>query len=548
MKNIFYKLIVLSIFSLIISCDDFGDINVDPTRSTSMDPANQLVYVQMRFTGDYVIPLRAAAGITMPLLQQIGGTFTNNSGATYAYSESIYTATWLTNYPGIVLNVVDAEYRTKDVPNKSNLNAMLRILKVLVFAQLTDLYGDIPYFEATKGYIDGNIHPKYDDQKDIYDDFFKELSEAYTQLDATKDKVPQDQFYAGDIAKWKKFANSLRLRCAMRLVKIDPAKAKAEAEAAVASGVFSSNSDICMTGHEDVQSSSSGEYRGNGMSGALTVRNDFKVVTTFIDLLKPQNIGDPVDPRLKVWFRCYPATTGTGAKMYTRPDITDQIDAYYAAIPGNNELSGIFGITAGSTNVSNIPALNTITINVPGVGNQAITFVYQRRQIANYLERFNAPSFILTYSEVELLLAEAAFKGWNVGTTSANTHYKNGIKASLEQNSLYPDALTISNANITSFVASKNLETGKELEQINLQLYFSLFLNPIEGFANWRRSGYPALLPVGTVAMTTPRRFQYPLNEIEQNKENVDAAIAKITGVAGNGVNSYLNRVWWDKE
>ncbi len=541
-------MMVLPIFCFFIACNDFGDINVDPTKSTSMDPINQLVYTQMRFSGDYNIPLRMGAGIGMPLLQQLGGTFTNASGALYSYSESVYTTVWLLYYPNLVLNLVDAENRTKDVSGKSNLNAMLRILKVLVFAQLTDLYGDIPYFDAAKGYIDGNIHPKYDDQKAIYADFFKVLSEASAQLDASKDKVPQDQFYAGDIAKWKKFANSLRLRYAMRLIKIDPAKAKQEAEAAFAGGVFSSNSDICKTSHEDVQSSVSGEYRGNGMSGTLTVRNDFKVVTTILDLLKPQNIGEPVDPRLKVWFRCYPSSTATGAKMLLRTDITEQIDAYYAAIPGNNALSGIFGIPAGTTVANNVPFLSTITINVPGVGNQAITHVYQRRQIANFLQQFNAPSFHLTYSEVELLLAEAAFRGWNVGTTDANTHYKNGIKASLEQIQLYPNALTISASDIASFVGSKSLNAGKELEQINLQLYFTLFLNPIEGFANWRRSGYPALIPVGTDALTIPRRLQYPLNEIEQNKENVNTAIAKITGVAGNGKNSYLNRVWWDKE
>ncbi len=548
MKNITSKLLIIITLGLMISCNDFADINKDPAKSTSLNPVSQLVYVQTTYSGNYNIPLRTAAGINMPLLQQIGGTFTNNSGATYAYSESIFTALWLQDYPGIVVNIVDAVERSKGVEGKSNLNAMARIMKVMIFARLTDEYGDIPYFEAGGGYVTGNIHPKYDDQSVIYNDFFKELTEAGAQLDATKDKVPQDQFYAGDVAKWKKLANSLRLRYAMRLTKVDPAKAKTEAETAIAAGVFASNSDICMTKHEDIQSSVVGEYRGNAMSGALTVRNDFHIVSTFIDLLKPANITDPVDPRLKVWFRCYPSSTATGAGLLTRTDITDQVDAYYAALPGNNALSGIFGITPGSAVINNVPVLANITINVPGAGNQSITHVYQRRVPANYLQAFNVPAFHITYSEVELLMAEAAFRGWNAGGVNANTHYKNGIKASLEQNALYPKALPIAATDITNFVASKNLEAGKELEQINTQLYFTLFLNPLEGYSNWRRSGYPVLQVVGTITKTIPRRYQYPLNENDQNKTNMQAAVAKIKGDGGDGANSYLNRVWWDKQ
>ncbi len=156
---------------------------------------------------------------------------------------------WELNYPNEILNIADAVNRSKDDPKKQNLHNICRIMKVYVFARLTDLYGDIPYSEASAGYSKGIVHPKYDKQADIYDDFFKELTEASSALDPSKDQVAQDQFYKGDIAAWKKFANSLHLRLAMRLVKRDEEKAKAEAQKAFARGVFSRNEDVCKMTH-----------------------------------------------------------------------------------------------------------------------------------------------------------------------------------------------------------------------------------------------------------------------------------------------------------
>lgn len=549
MKKHIYKLGFILMVVLFTSCNDFGDINVNPVRPTNMDPVNQLVYTQMRYSGDYMVPLRSAIGVTMPLLQQLAGTFTNNSGATYAYSESVYSLVWNNDYPGVVVNMVDAVERTNGVAGKTNLNAMCRIMKVLVFARLTDMYGDIPYSEAGKGYIDLTMRPKYDDQKDIYNDFFKELKESFTQLDAAKDKVPEDQFFAGDVSKWKKLANSLRLRYAMRLVKIDPAKAKAETEAAYTDGLMANNADICLTKHENIQSVGT-EYRGNALTGGLQAQADpSRITTTMINILKPANLTDPVDPRLNILTRSYYPLTPlvTGPALLNRIDITDQVAGYYAALPGKDAMTGIFGLVPGTTaQTTNNPAAAPITINVPGLGNKSVAGKDQRRQVANFLQQFVSPAFHVTYSEVELLLAEAKVRGWNVGTDAANTHYQNGIKANIEQLKLYPGAPAITGYD--AFVASKNLESGKELEQINTQMYLSLFLNPLEGFANWRRSGFPVLLPVGTAGVPIPRRFQYPQNEIDQNKENMTAAVAKILGVRGAGVDSYLNRVWWDKE
>ena len=220
--------------------------------------------------------------------------------------------------------------------------------------------------------------------------------------------------------------------------------------------------------------------------------------------------------------------------------------AFYAGLPGNNAYSGVFGLVAGSSTFANIPARSTINIKLPSGLTVAIPQKDQRRQLPNYLSYYNAPGLIVTYSEVALLLAVAKFRGWNVGATTANAHYKAGIQASIDQIQLYKDAPVLTG--VPAFVASKNLVAGSELKQINTEMYLSLFMNPIEAFANWRRSGFPELLPVGTTGVPIPRRLQYTLNEIDQNSEEVMKATALITGVAGNGTDSFLIRVWWDKQ
>jgi hypothetical protein len=527
------------------SCNKFKDINVDPINATSIDPLKQLIYAQMIFSGDRSNYLRSASGIIYPLLQQMSGTFTNNSGATYAYSQSIYSTQWTEDYTKLVVNIVDAVENSRKNTNRPNLYAMCRIMKVLAFSRLTDLYGDIPYSEAGKGFIALNTQPKFDKQEDIYNDFLKELKESYQLLDASKDQVTTEQYFQGDIQKWKRFANSLRLRLAMRLIKIDPEKARTEVQSAAADGVMQSNSDICLVKHENVVSSGT-EFRGNGLSTAVTAAI-FRINTTFLNLLKPSNLTDPVDPRLFGYTRSYYSLpAGAGLKMYDRPDITRQVEALYAATPGNNAYSGVVGLEPGNTSVVNVPMLSAVSINVPGVGVKSIPQQDQRRQIANYLTYLNAPFLVMTYSEVSLLLAEAKVRGWDVGTSSAQTFYQNGILASIDQLKFFTDAPVFTGVN--EFVQSKKLLPGEELKAINIELHLSLFLNPHEAFANWRRSGFPQLVATGTpVGRPIPRRFQYPLNEEQQNNASFKDAISRINGAAGVGNDSFLNHVWWDK-
>ena len=112
----------------------------------------------------------------------------------------------------------------------------------------------------------GQYKPKYDTQEEIYNDFFRQLEIADAQLRKGTDVIKYDQYYDGDTAKWRKYVNSLRLRLALRLIKVNPDKAKEEARIAIENGVMESNADLCRIKYENFANPSAGPGRGNALS------------------------------------------------------------------------------------------------------------------------------------------------------------------------------------------------------------------------------------------------------------------------------------------
>jgi hypothetical protein len=531
MKRIINRLSLLTIVmvAMFSSCKKFGDTNIDPTRSSNLDPSVQLTTAQLRFSGDLNVNERTGFMMTMPMVQHIAGSYSNRWGGGYYNDPNIMGILWEDSYGTDIVNLVDAVKRTTGVAEKTNLNAACRIMKVYVFARMTDLYGDLPYSQAGQG-----IKPKFDTQQEIYNDFFKELTEASAQLTAGKDAIKGDVFYNGDIPSWKKFANSLRLRLAMRLVKVDLAKAQAEAQAAFTAGVFTQNSDVCKVDHEDVRSiyeeAGKGYIKGNAVSsmffngGATPGR----FTVPFLNQLRSTN-----DPRIKYMVKYY--IDVPGGNPTARVDITDQVVAqigYNGVIPGHyiwNDWANGFNVT------------------VPGVGNVAVGNNDQKAQPANFLLRFNAPFLHLTYSEVELLLAEATVRFGNTFGGTAAEHYRKGMEAGIQQLSFFPGGPTVPASEIATFTSGNSLQAGREIELINRQLWVTLFLNGPEAFANWRRSGFPQLSAAAGIdetseSQTIPRRFEYPYTEEEQNKVNFQSVLPGL-----GGVDSWNKRVWWDK-
>lgn len=521
------KLVVGLIAMSFSSCNDFGDLNIDPTKSSDIDPTSQLILAQVWFSGDLSTQERTTYFMLTPMMQQLGGAWNTRYGALYIKNSPYLWVLWENSYDSDVVNIVDAVDRTQDVENQSNLNAMCRIMKVYTFARLTDLYGDIPYFEAGKAYSEGIVKPKYDIQEAIYDDFMKELAAASEQLDASKDVVSNEIFYNGDIASWKKFANSLRLRLAMRLAKRDPERAKTEVLAAYNAGVFTSNDDICMTEHENIQNVY-GDMRGNSTSASFNSKSQMpKICTTFLDQLKNTD-----DPRLDDMVRCY-KENNVPSRFLEREDITEQVKAKI----------GLVGSDPGRYTYEDV--LSTTAITLASGESYVPTNVDLKCQLNHVFLRNDAPYLHLTYAEVEFLLADATLRlGITLGET-AEEHYRKGIKAAMQQLSLFPGGPVVTDGEIETFIDNNPLTAGAELELINTQLWIALLLNGPETYANWRRTGFPALEPSTSsesTSLSIPRRFEYPLTEKEQNTANIEVAINALGG------DDWLKRVWWDVE
>ncbi len=506
-------------------------MNTDPTKSANLDPAIEVAYAQQKFSGDVNVQERAGLILTMPLVQQIGGGWANQYGQFYARNQAYMSVLWENNYANDVKNITDAELRSRNTSDQ-NLNAMARVMKVYVFARLTDLYGDIPYFQASTGFTATNLAPVFDKQQDIYTDFFTQLDTAMSLFATGQDIVDNDIFYKGNISKWKEFTSSLRLRLALRIVKRDEAKAKAEIQKAFTAGVISSNADICMTRHDD-NFNNYATYTGNGLSSAFKqggYPGGYRVQNSLINEMKNTN-----DPRLDVIARNY-WDDQPGSTWDNRIDITDEVKAQV----------GSFGV--GQTEFIWDNWHNTITINIPGVGAADIGNNLQKLQVAKPLVANDAPFFHITYAETEFLLADAGIRlGLSLGATPEE-HYKNGLRAACRQLALYPGAVPISETAIDQFIADNAFQPGKELEQINTQLWVNYFLNGPEAYANLRRSGFPKLSSgyrtdgysdADTKIM--PRRFEYPLSEKSLNKINYDDAVQRL-----GGKDDWNKSVWWD--
>ncbi|MBO9153018.1 SusD/RagB family nutrient-binding outer membrane lipoprotein [Chitinophaga sp. GCM10012297] len=527
MKSYYNFLVCLGL--MMVGCNDFGDMNTNPTQSTTMDPALQLVQVQARFSGDLESNERVSTFMCMPMVQQLGGAWACQYGGFYVKQQQYMSILWELNYTNDVLNLVDAVNRAKDDPKKPNLYNILRIMKVYLFARLTDLYGDIPYSEASAGYTQKIVRPKYDRQEDIYNDFFKELTEASIALDASRDNVANDQFYKGDIGKWKKFANSLHLRLAMRLVKRDAAKAKTEAEKAFARGVFEGNEDICKMTHANILNNYA-DVRGNGLSASISQGEvvPYRFNQVFIDALRNTN-----DPRLNYIAKYY---IDKPYAFMERTDIT-------------NEVKAVVGYTA-CKNGDFVwdDWKNTFTIQVPGLGAYDVGNNTQKLQLANFLIANDAPFLHLTYAETELLLAEACFR-WSLNLNGDfMAHYNRGIEAAMKQLAIYSGGPQIGDTEINKYKTDNVIAPGQELAMINHQLWVALFMNGPEAYANWRRSGFPVLTPgykPGYSSINSiPRRFEYPLSEKEQNADNYNKAVQAMDGKTDD----WTGRVWWDKQ
>ncbi len=541
MKTRKYLLGLLFVALSFASCSEFDDINTDPTQSTEANPKSLISTVQIRYSGDRETQWRSLAAYHMSITQMISDGWTVSHGQVYKLDPSYMEFMWKASYRNI-LDLRQAIDEAENDTSMSNYLAVAKILKVMIFAQLTDTYGDIPYFEGATSVTEGNLKPAYDNQEDIYNDFFVELKAATAMLDASK-SLDGDLIFQGDVSKWKKFANSLRLRYAMRLVNVDLSKAEAESRSAIQDGVMTSIADAAYVDHGNFSVSTSGapEIRGNGFSQVQNFSEEIIVgCDTYYGYMR-----DNLDPRAKMIFGMYAAYQEEATSRYnskstteTSVEISTEYEAKYGPLEGY--APGYFLWESPEGAPSDIWAPRFVEKNGKTV---QINKFFKSVQIHRELTRIDLPAIYQSYSEVELWLSEAAQRGWG---GDAKSHYANAVRANVNELVAILGATPNIDLDLDLYIENLWNNTAEKLEAINMQHYMNNFYNGIEGYANWRRSGYPMLKPKTDGAYTDqtlngliPRRLPYPNTEMNFNRENLETHL-------DNGVNFWGAPVWWD--
>ncbi len=390
--------------------------------------------------------------------------------------------------------------------------AMGTIVKVASMHMVTDYYGPIAYTST------GSLSNTYDKQETVYKTMLRELDESIATLEESANggmttiMDESDIVYAGDIVKWIKFANSLRLRLAMRIVYADESLAKTEAEKSLASsyGVITSNDD-------------------NAVVSGVDHHPLYEINVNFND----------ADTQIGASLDCY-------LNGYNDPR-----KFLYAIAANDGQLHGVRpGITVSNWDPYKNKANN---VSAPRARNFDIVW--------------------LNAAEVAFLRAEGAVRGWNMGG-AAKALYEDGIRLSFEQwgasgvsayltSTATPAAFkdVVGSASVTTAPStvtpawSESASLEGKLEKIGTQKWLALFPNGPEAWAEYRRLHYPKLLTPannysnGTVNTDQQiRRATYPISEQTDNRQGYDAGVAALRAEGGTAGDTAGSRLWWDKK
>lgn len=499
-----------------MSCTNgFEELNQDPYGITKIDPALLFTAAQRNMNaGNW--------DGEQTIVQQYMNGYNSGATAGFQFNEDIdgYNSPRWGIYTSVIKPLVQIIFLTENDPAKKNLYNMARIWKAYAFMTLVDTYGDVPYFDAGKAYLEGIDKPEYDEMTEIYEDLRTELTAATTALSASEEYVKSDLFFGGSnsptpdkaaqIAQWKKIGYSLLLRLGMRYSKSNPSKAEEIVQEAFNGGVMQANTDNVVIKQYSVA------VPNNFSNLQRTVSpNFYYLAQPFVNQLKNTN-----DPRLKYM----------GASYANPADFTTVRDTTTA-----NQ----FGYPVGYDQSS--------VVNSPGYrGTKGGGFNYTQ---LNYQVVASAvtPVLLITNAQTQLLLAEAKFRGWITGGLTPQQYYEAGINAAMDDWSLFPGvmspAVTASEKQRYREQPSVAYNDTDALELINTQYWIANFTNGPEAFANWRRSDFPVLQPNGynnNLGGGFVRRMAYPNNEITQNGANYETAVGRM---GGDGL---TQRVFWD--
>lgn len=536
------------------SCSDeyMENMNTDPTKAAALDANAQLTTAQLQTYGDLGM-VEIYRNYLYGFTQQLMGSWnTTNFGGRHMLSDDEMDRVWTTFYTNSIKNLTDAQYRTAQDQGKTNIHAALTIYRVYLMSIITDIYGDVPCKEAGMGFLQGIFNPRYDTQEEIYHSFFQDLTAAVEALDPAKDAITGDVIYGGNILKWKKLANSLRLRFAMRISNVDPQKAQQEFEAACQAdgGIFDSAEDDALIKYMNIAFSfgqdAYGDFRGNALS-KLLFGNDPANNPSYLCATLFNQLYNTGDPRTFMLSRCYYDGLMSATSPDNRVDLTQEmIDKGIAFQPC---LPGAFSWEPWPTGYDS-DILKELAETNPNV---TISVARETEpKLANNFLRGDNPGVVMTFAETRFLLAEAALKNWNVDGQTAEALYEEGVRAAVDFLVTRYKCDPVSEEEMNAYLSANGMGHTKEqkMASIHTQAWILHFTNPAECWANQRRSGYPKLKSPAeygfeqfmTGGKEIPVRLCYPVLESSYNKTGYEEALERM-----GGKDSWNTPVWWDK-
>lgn len=472
MKKMKNLFLIILLLAISTSCEDFEGWNVDK-KNPSEVPADFLVT-----SAEYTIFLRLTSisvnyNIYRYYIQNVGSTTYQDEPNYDLRNRDIGGTMWIYFYRDILNDLADAKRIVEegnDLPS-DKANKLGQIELLEVFAWHV-LVDTFGDCPYTEALnVNENLLPKYDDDQAIYTDLFRRIDQALATLEAGGTGFADaDLIYGGNSDAWIKFGNSLKLKLAVRISDADAGLASAKAAEAMAAGVFESDADNFAYPFEADPPNTNPLWTSLVQSG----RSDFIVANTMVDVIVPLN-----DPRTPVY-------------------LDDNITPYEG---------GIYGSNSPFANYTHIGPL---------------------------FQESDLPGLLMSYSEVQFLMAEAIERGLVAG--DAEAYYNEGVTSSIK---FYGG----SDADAAAYLAQPTVSyaSGDWDERIGVQKYLALYMtNGFESWASWRLLDYPAMNIAGQSLLPVPRRYVYPNDEPNINGTNYDAASAAMGGDALD------SRVFWD--
>ena len=482
MKKSILNIILAASLVTLSSCGrNFEEINTDTSRIQDPSVGSLLAPVQYAM-GSY--GYSRSNDFTFDIMQD-SVDFPNegNTYSRYYLTEASGNGVWNNNYKWIkqIRDLGNAAVRE----NNNNYLAIAKVMNAWMYANLTDAFGDIPFAEATK-MEEGIMTPKFDKQKDVYLALLKDLKDANALFDTTKQLSDMDLFYKANntttgILQWKKFCNSLSLRLLTRILnrngEVDVyARIQEIVNNPAQYPIFQSNADTASLDISGVAPYLPPIARPQDFTTGRAA-GEF-----FLDLMTKNK-----DPRMAMFFS-------------KARDLATNTDIGYKGVPAGYKLGTVFN--------------------------------YQPSNLNQNLAKAPLKILIMTYSELQFILAELSQRGIIGG--SAKTYYETGVKSNIEQwNAVVP----------ADYMSNPNLTFNGTLDQIMLQKYLALFFVDHQQWYEQRRTGLPKLPDNGGLLNDSkmPKRFMYPANVRVMNPDNYKAAVQSM---GGDNINV---PVWWEK-